>query len=278
MRLRRILFTVAITLAVIFVAAHWGAPIALSVYAARKAPAVARVVPTDLKDASISQAPGTKLSYLGYEFEVPWTDLDVSKTKFYPLDSPTKYGVVLAFHSGRRMYMSVAPGHSFADEFAKHGFEMSLAHFDNVYGASVSDFMSVTKFDPAFSTSTSDYQFMKDVYEFTPDKMHYWSLSPTVHARDTALVLIKSITPTPAAASGIFRIQNQEFQGFQEGNPEARQNGLHVDLYSNDTSITFLFLQHGAPDPIFVTQPEINRIVQSLHKVAIQKAALSGGS
>ena len=44
------------------------APVALSFYAAKEAPGVKRVVPTELKDNSVSGAPGQKLSYFGYEF------------------------------------------------------------------------------------------------------------------------------------------------------------------------------------------------------------------
>ena len=88
--LRRIVVTVALTVTIIFVGVSWVALVALSFYAARKVPPVARVVPTDLKDTSVSEAPGTKLSYFGYEFEVPWSDLDESQTKLYPAESLRK--------------------------------------------------------------------------------------------------------------------------------------------------------------------------------------------
>ncbi len=278
MRLHRILRNVALTLLALAAVVYWGAPIALSAYAARKAPSVARIVPTDLKDLSISPAPGMKLSYLGYEFEVPWADLDVSKTRLYPLESSNKYGVILAFASGRRVYMNVAHAHSVADDFAKLDLRTPLAKFGAVSGAPALEYMRLAKFDSILATPTSDYQLVKNVYEFTPDNMHFWSLSPSVHERDTALLVIKSVMPAKAAESGIFRIQTQEFQGFQEGNPETHQSGLHVDLYSNEGGVDFVFLQHGAPDPTFVTQPEINRIIQSLHKAVPQPVAVSGRS
>src|SRR5690349_11883015 len=40
-------------------------------YLTRKAPAV-RLAPAQLTDLSISRSSGRKLSYFGYEFEVPW--------------------------------------------------------------------------------------------------------------------------------------------------------------------------------------------------------------
>ncbi|HYA34054.1 MAG TPA: hypothetical protein VEF03_00470, partial [Candidatus Binataceae bacterium] len=33
-------------------------------------------IPVPLRDQAISTSPGLKLSYLGYEFEVPWDDVD----------------------------------------------------------------------------------------------------------------------------------------------------------------------------------------------------------
>lgn len=47
---------------------------------ARETPSV-MVTPSELADLSISPAVGRKLSYFGYEFEVPWDDLDQVKTK-----------------------------------------------------------------------------------------------------------------------------------------------------------------------------------------------------
>jgi hypothetical protein len=47
---------------------------------ARKLPFV-RLTTVVLADESISQESGTKLSYFGYDFEVPWTDLDKTNSK-----------------------------------------------------------------------------------------------------------------------------------------------------------------------------------------------------
>lgn len=253
MRLLSALLTVALTLAVIFAAIYWVAPIALSFYAARKALPIARVVPTDLRDLTASQSAGTKLSYFGYEFEVPWTDLDESKTKLYPENRPDKNRVVLTFHCGLRLQMTALPEHEFANEFTGEDFKMSPQKVEAVFGR---------------GTSKSDYQFVKNVYEFTPDRMHYWSLSPGVHYREDIVLMIKSIMPTRAANSGIFRIQNQSCKGFQQGNPGVRQNSFVVDLYSDDGGVDFIFDVAHYNNPIGLTQPEINRVVQSLHKIS----------
>jgi intracellular septation protein A len=48
-------------------------------YIAWKMPIVNKV-PVELPDLSVSQASGKKLSCFGYEFEVPWDDIDQAKS------------------------------------------------------------------------------------------------------------------------------------------------------------------------------------------------------
>ncbi len=254
---RRILTTVAVTLAVIFVGIYWIAPVALSLYSARKALPITRVVPTDLRDRSVSQAAGAKLSYLGYEFEGPWSDLDESKTELYPKDKPDKNMARLHFRSGLQLVVITGQPHSMADQMTKTDFKMSPQAFAAVFGQQAAD---------------SDYAFMKRVLEFSPDKMHPWAFSTTVESREQYLLLIKSIVPSKPAETGIFNLHTANYQGFQQGNPEIRQDTLLLDLYSADGSFEIFFVQKNYTSPAGVTQPEINRIVQTLHKASTQLA------
>ena len=256
---RRILITVAITFAVLLVAVNWVAPVALSFYAAKKALPAARVVPTDLKDHSVSQAPGTMLSYLGYQFEVPWTDLDESKTKLYPQDNPDKKMAFLFFRSGLRLVVKAVPPREWAHGFATD-WKLSPQQVQAFMGR---------------EAATSDYAFLKNLYAFTPSSMHYWALSPQLHSREQMLLLIKSIVPSKPAETGIFNIQNQSLRGFQQGDPHVRQDYLLVNLYSDNDSIEIGFFQKDYPSPAGVTQPDINRIVQSLQKAAPGEVATS---
>jgi hypothetical protein len=248
--LRRILITVVVTLAVTFGGVYWIAPVALSYYAAKKAPPVARIVPTDLKDKSVSEAPGTKLSYFGYEFEVPWSDLDETQTKLYPKDKPEKFIVDLHFHSGLRLVVSAAPPRVWAN------------------GTTDAEKGAVLAVASAFGQEAikSDYSFEKAVDEFTPKKMHYWSLSPRVHYSEQWVLISKSIMLSRSAETGIFNVQNQGYKGFQKGNPQVRQDGIIVDLYSDEGGVEMKFLQKDSKNPAGVTQPEINRIVRSLRE------------
>ncbi len=258
--LRRILITVVVTLAVIFVGVYWVAPVALSFYAARKVPPVARIVPTELKDKSVSDAPGTKLSYFGYEFEVPWNDLDETQTKLGPKDKPEKTMVDIHFRSGLRLLVKAIPAREW------------------INGTTDVDKDTVLIVASAFGREAvrSDYSLEKAVYEFTPSKMHYWSLSPSVHIREQMVLIIKSIMPVKAAETGIFNVQNQNYKGFQQGNPQVRQDGILINLYSDDGSVEMIFSQKNYKNSAWVTQPEINRIVQTLRKAPPNEAAAPG--
>ncbi len=177
--LRRILITAAITLGAIALGVYWIAPAVLTFYTARRAPHVARVVPRELKDLSILQTPGTKLSYFGYEFEVPWTDLDETQTKLSPKENPCK--AVLTFRSGLRIAVTTIPPREWAKNLAA---EMKV---------------SPERVESAFGQS--DYDFLKTLYEFTPDKMRYWN---AYHAfgREQFLLIVKSIALSKWADSG----------------------------------------------------------------------------
>lgn len=246
--LRRILVTLVIRLAVVFAGVEWIAPVALSYYGARKAPAVTRIVPTDLKDQTVSQAPGSRLSYFGNEFEIPWNDIDETQTKLYPKDTPNR--VILIFRSGLRLIVTALPPREL------------------INGISGELRTSPQKMEATFGheAMNSDYNFVKTLYEFTPDTMHDWNVSSRIFSRDALLLVLKSLATAKSAEGGIFKVQNQGFEGFQHGNAQARENGVVVNLYSDDGSVELIFTNQNYRAAAGVTQPEINRIIQSLHK------------
>jgi hypothetical protein len=227
---------------------EWVAPVALSYYGARKAPAVTRVVPTELEDQTVSQAAGSRLSYFGYGFEVPWNDIDETQTKLYPKDKPNC--VVLIFRSGLRLTITALPPRELINGISGE-LKTSPQDMEATFG---------------HEAMKSDYDFAKTLYEFTPDAMHHWSVSPNIFASDAMLLVLKSLAPAKCAESGIFRLQNQTLKGFQQGNAESRENGVVVNLYSDEGSVEMIFAEKNYNISERVTQPEINRIIQSLHK------------
>jgi len=233
--LRRIL----ITLLVIFAALCWIGPAGV-LYFAKSAPAVARVVPTDLKDVSTSPAPGRKLSYFGYEFEVPWTDLDESQLP--PENKHDMHMAWVSFRSGLKLFIVVSP----------------------------------------HEAVVPDYALLKRIYEVTPDKVNYWSLIQGWGYQNARLLLFKSafLRDEPGGGSnpaetGIFNLQSSGYHGFQYGDPRSRPEVLQLRLYSNDGRVEIKFLQETYDEPSGVTQLEINRIVQSLHRAAHSEVASS---
>ncbi|HET7892540.1 MAG TPA: hypothetical protein VFL34_13500 [Candidatus Sulfotelmatobacter sp.] len=251
---RRILMTVVIPCGVLFAGGYWIAPVALSFYAAKKAPATASVIPSDLADHSISQAPGLRLSYAGYQFEVPWSDLDDTQTKLYPQNGAEKNEAVLTFRSGLRMMVMAVPARQFVREFSS---DFNPApHIVN------------TSFENG--SVASDYVIASNIYNFSPAHMHYWSLSPEVHYRENVMLSMKSMLPG-SAEHGIFNIQTAGYRGFQQGNPQVRQDTLLLNLYSENGSVQIKFWQKDYRNPTGITQAEINRVIQSLQRKVAQE-------
>jgi hypothetical protein len=127
-------------------------------------------------------------------------------------------------------------------------------------------------------TSSSDYAFVRNVYGFTPNKIHYWSFSPGLHYREQMVLLTKSIMPVKAAASGIFNISNQSYRGFQQGDPQVGRDEIVVDLYSDQDHCEMILSPKKYTNPAGITQPEINRIVESLRKAIPGEVASSASA
>lgn len=197
-----------------------------------------------------------KLSYVGYEFEIPWTDLDESQTRLFPTDNPAT--AVLVFRSGLHMIVSTGPARVLPDGFARE-WKTSPQALETLFGR---------------GAAQSDYRFHENLYRFTPDKMHRWALFPSVHYREQMLLTLKTVVLSGLSAdTGIFNIQNQSYRGFQLGDPQAHPRRLAVQLYSDDGTIELTFAGKDGWGPVAVTQPELNRIVQSLRKVSQDRAA-----
>jgi|GEM_PF-4397388 len=87
------------------------------------------------------------------------------------------------------------------------------------------------------------------------------------------VLMLKSIAPAEAAETGIFNLQNGSLRGFQQRSPGARPDQLPVTLYSDYGNVEFTVGQKGYKNPAGITQPEINRILQSVRKVRTPEVA-----
>jgi hypothetical protein len=217
-------------------------------YEYRKLPDIAKT-PIALTDLSISTVPHKKVTYFGYEFELPWDDVDESR------DKTTGQIHVGAFRSGNAFWFSTFPPKSFVDEVMKTS-KLDPQRFRQLYG------------DAAFE---SDYGFNKIMLQATPSE-----ITPFVSQRQAVtgqiLLLLKGIS-IPKADSGIFSIQTPEFQGFQFESPQSRPFKITDYLYSDDGGVNVMFLQKAGGSAPSISQAEINRVIQSIHKVQTQTVA-----
>jgi hypothetical protein len=229
---RRILIAIGIAVVAIVALMDFILPAGLSFYLRKTAPAYVYAVPRDLQDLSVSQVPGTTMHYFGYEFEVPWIDVGDAERKPFATKNSGADSAWVSFRSGLKLLVTS---------------------------------------DPADGAG-SNYALAKLIYGFNPNTMGIWPPSPRTQYQRLALYMGKSaILSNPLssqAATGIFNLDSKRYKGFQLGNPQPRPDTLRVVLYSDEGSFEVTFLQVGYEEPAGVTQPEINRVVQSLHKIA----------
>jgi hypothetical protein len=62
--------------------------------------------------------------------------------------------------------------------------------------------------------------------------------------------------------------------GFQQGNPQSRPHGIVVSPYSEKGNVEMIFTQKDYRKSVGITQPEINRVVRSLHAVPPHEATV----
>jgi hypothetical protein len=215
---------------------------------ARKLPFV-KQTPVELTDLSISKAPGMKLSYFGYDFEVPWTDIDQEKTEIIGGNK-----AIIAFRSGNVLSVWSGPPHELMNGLLEMG-KIDRETFREIYGDEV---------------LRSDYSFMSLVLETTPDKITLFSSRKTALGQ-MVLLTVKAICVPGDPNSGIFAVQGKEFKGFQYGRPQNPPQQLDVELFPGDGHLDLIFGQKKN-GPTVILQTDINRVVQTIHKVPVDAA------
>jgi hypothetical protein len=212
-------------------------------YLTRKAPAVS-MAPAQLADLSISRSPGRRLSYFGYEFEVPWNDVDESKSGLIPDSNKA----MIVFQSGNSL--SVWHG-------SPRAFLNTVLANDKIDQNTLRRIVG----DEALQ---SYYALYRTILQMTPDKMTPLE-SQSNAANQALLLLVKRICMPPGADSGIFSVNAGEFSGFQFGRPANPSGEVSVRLFSDTSSLNFILIQKPG-GPTVISQPDINRIVHTLHK------------
>lgn len=214
-------------------------------YLTRKAPAV-KLAPAQLTDSTISRSPGRKLSYFGYEFEVPWNDVDEAKSG--PIPDTNK--VMIVFQSGNSLSVWHGSPRAFLNQVLSND-KIDQNTLRRIVG------------DEALQ---SDFALYRTILQMTPDKMTPFEPQGSA-ANQALLLLVKGFSMPPGSESGVFAVNAGEFSGFQFGRPPNPSGEVSVRLFSPTSSLNFIFVQ-TAGGPAVISQPDINRILQTLHKSA----------
>jgi len=215
----------------------------------RKQPIV-KSVPIELGDTSISTIKGTRLSFLGVEFEVPWDDLDGAKTRI------VGNWALIYFRSGRSIILCVSPPNGFITSMSKDQLPDPQL-FAALYGQEV---------------LRSDYALHKAIFETTPSQINLFT--PANRAAGlSAVILIKAIMP-PATDWQIYNIGSGDFRGFQLGNPVRRPKKMCLELYGNDVGFEINITQSTSGPTAGITQAELNRIIQTARRAADKQSIL----
>jgi hypothetical protein len=138
-------------------------------YLTRKTPAVS-MAPAQLTDFSISQSPGRKLSYFGYDFEVPWNDVDEAKSGLIPDSNKA----MIVFQSGNSLSVW-------------HG---SPRAFLNIVLSNDKIDQNTLRRIVGDEALQSDYALYRTILQMTPDKMTPFE-SQSDAANQALLLLVK---------------------------------------------------------------------------------------
>src|SRR5215470_10019470 len=219
-------------------------------YLTRKTPAV-NMAPAQLTELSVSRSPGRKLSYFGYEFEVPWNDVDEAKTGVIP----DKNKAMIFFQSGNALSVWHGSPRAFLNQVLSND-KIDQNTLRRIVG------------DVALQ---SDFALYRTILQMTPDKMTPFE-SQTDAGNQALLLLVKGIGMPPGGDSGVFSVSAGEFSGFQFGRPQNQSGEVSVRIFSDTSSLNFIFSQKLG-GPAFISQPDINRILNTLHKAPAPAAA-----
>lgn len=207
--------------------------------------------PIPLLDGTVTRSVGINQALCGYRFDVPWEDIDESKTKVF------QRAKVIYFRSGLILMAKCAPPKEFVNGFLSST-SMTSDDFRRTFGD---------------TSLQSDLALTRLMLETTPSKITLQTREQDA-AGALSMLVVKAIA-TPPADSGIFSIYTGEFEGFQYGDPELAPKRVVVTLFAPDGSLEFTFFLDHTDKSTRVLQPDINRVLQTAHKDASQSAHLT---
>jgi hypothetical protein len=198
----------------------------------------------ELADYSISKSSGTTLSYFGYEFDVPWNANFKQKAAGRNL-------VEVQFESGQNVVFIVPENQSGLLTEIVEDHSLNMSNLRPVFG----DLMN-----------RSAYEQYGALLNTTPASIHAFGPRGEA-ARGVTLLTLKAIAFGPGLESGAFSFDLPGKHGFQIGDP---QKSKRVDLEVFDTAgHHFEILCGSTTGNVRFSQPELNRILTSLHAASV---------
>lgn len=201
------------------------------------------IVPRPLTGNTVSQSPGTTLSYYGNTFEVPWRSIVVQKvvSKIALVEFASGQSVMVWAPMGRRGILNDAVD----DKQMGEDWGRALGSAD----------LMRTPYDQksaVLNVTTSDLKFLDP---------------PRDSLRTFYLLLFKELGEIESS-TGIYTFQSGAARGFQLGNP-AKTWRTRLDFFdSTGNSLGEIVCWLGKDASARGTQAEINRIIQTFHPIA----------
>jgi len=198
--------------------------------------------PVALLDSSLSAHSGKMIVFNGYEFEIPWQDVDEEKS------TVIKTHKAIIFHSGNAILVGLSAPKEFVNVVLRSGFDTES--FRAIYGD-----------EPL----KSDYAMHKLMLESAPQRITPFS-SRKFAIGESMMIIMKAVGMPSGADSGLYAVRSKEFKGFQYGDPRERPPKIRVDLFADDGGISFTISHKTDGTAPIVTQAEINRMIQSVRR------------
>lgn len=223
---------------VLYLFGHQTQLVIVTHYIAKRAPDV-NVVPQPLTDQSVSQAPGTTLSYYGMAFQVPWQGIVKQRV--------AKNITALNFASGQAIMIWAPTG--------KDGFLNQAARDSTTGSPSVRATLQG-------DLTTPPYQQYSSLLNITPSQIRPFT-SPRTAGRGFLLLFFKAIAVN--LHSGAYEFHTPALRGFQQGDP-ATSSRVQLDMFDNPgNSLGEVICFLGKDASARGTQADINRIIQTFH-------------
>jgi hypothetical protein len=185
-------------------------------------------------------AEGTTLSYYGYSFDVPWRAIDKERNQGRAVELVLKTGQTIRFYNPE--YSDRNPIDSVASHVDQNDFRLG-------FGPEVRE---------------SKYDQFKAVISATPSQLSPFC-SHREFARTLVLLEIKGLWfEHSKAAKDIFSFETVDYRGFENSGLSDDWQNVTVDLFDKADRHWFaITIEGGAHSGVRLTQPEINRVIQS---------------